>query len=301
MLSPWHCIDHSAMAAAFPLVLRSPGLGYQLLPSLAGKTDTPKPTSMVAVLSLQGLMTRYGVDRRNGNVAGTSTVALRSLIDSIRRDGRYRAAVVRVDSGGGTSDGTVELFDAFAALAATMPVTAAVDGYCCSAALMAVAGVTQIVASRGSVIGGIGTTAVIVDSSALMEKIGIQVIAITTAEAKTIGVPGLKVSEYQKSYLARLVSAGQANFDAALRAGRKLTAAQMAMVTNGEIWQAPRAKQLGLVDGIATIDEVLHGIETPIGMTRVVAQMQEVEPSSPPPREIVRRVPVGGMSIHVNA
>lgn len=288
MFNIWCCADSEAMLAAKGQISRGPGAPYALT------VNERKGDRYVAILFLEGLLTRYGM--QDGEFVGTSTLALRSLVERLTVDPACSGALFMVNSPGGVTDATIELHDAIVELSAIKPTHAHVDGCCCSAAIFAVAGVRKITATRGSFIGSIGVYSVIVDSSQLLEKIGIKVHVIRSHELKGIGVPGAPLTEPQLASMKRHIDHHFTAFKTAVKDGRKLTPTLLETVSTGEVWPAARAQQLHLIDQVCTF-KVAQGeflrtsAPSPHAVLPHIREMMTYQPVPPTTRKIVS-VPV---------
>ncbi len=217
-------------------------------PQPASATHLPNG---VAVVALAGTLSRDG---RHG---GTSTDQIRAELKTLADDPSVKQIVLQVNSPGGASAGTAALHDAVAATAKQKPVVAFVEDLAASAAYFAIAGATKIVASRSALIGAIGTYAVIEDISGMAAKLGVKVHVIKAGEFKGAGVPGTTFTDSQQAEMQRVINDINAQFLAAVREGRKLTADKLKIVSDGRIWIAADAKRYGLIDEIGTFESVL--------------------------------------------
>ena len=135
------------------------------------------------------------------------------------------------------------LSDAVEALVKVKPVVAIVENLCASAAFLAICKATKIVASRGSLIGGIGTYCVVEDASGMADAMGIKVHVVKAGEFKGMGTPGTAFTESQQRELQRVVNSLNDQFLAAVATGRKLTSDRLKIVSDGRVWIAADAKR----------------------------------------------------------
>ncbi|MFO0933093.1 MAG: S49 family peptidase [Planctomycetota bacterium] len=205
----------------------------------------------VAVVVLDGLMTK------NGGWFGASTAAVRAQIrDAAARDD-VRAIVLKISSPGGYVDGTADLAADVAAAAKRKPVECFVEDICASAAYWVGSQASKVWANPTALVGSIGAFQVVWDESEAFRQMGVRVHVLSTGPLKGAGEPGTVVTDEQLAAEQTLVTDLCAHFFAAVRAGRKLTPRQLDAVTSGEVWIASKAKGLGLIDGIKTLDDVV--------------------------------------------
>lgn len=225
-------------------------------PSFTRTNGPAKPTADhrsdgTLILQLTGQLSR------DGRYGGTSTEQLRQQLQTAATDTTVSRVVIRVDSPGGESAGAVALSDAVQAVAKLKPVNAIVENVAASAAYLAICKATSIVSHRGAMVGGIGTYAVIEDSSQLANAIGVKVHVIKAGEFKGMGVPGTTFTEEQQREVQRVVNSINDLFVSAVASGRKLTGDKIQIVTTGQVWIASDALRYSLIDSIGDIQSVL--------------------------------------------
>lgn len=203
------------------------------------------------VLSLEGTLSRDG---RRG---GTSTLAIAGQLRQAATDPSVARVVIRVDSPGGESAGAISLSDQVATTASIKPVIAYIENLCASAAYLAVCKSTSIIASRGALVGGIGTYAVVEDTSGLADRLGVKVHVIRAGEFKGMGTPGSAISESQQREIQRVVNSINDQFLAAVATGRKMTGDRLQIVSTGQVWIASDSQRYGLIDSMGTFDAAL--------------------------------------------
>lgn len=212
----------------------------------------------VAVVVLDGVMSK------GGGWFGASTSAVRAQVrDAAARDD-VRAIVLKISSPGGYVDGTADLAADVATAATRKPVEAYVEDVCASAAYWVASQARKVWANPTALVGSVGAFQVVWDESEAFRQMGVKVHVLSTGPLKGAGEPGTEVTDEQLAAERTLVTDLCAHFFGAVRTGRKLTPRQLDAVTTGEVWIASKAKGLGLVDGIRTLDDVVADLaETP--------------------------------------
>jgi signal peptide peptidase SppA len=192
---------------------------------------------------------------------GTSTVAVRRQIENAANDADVNAIILHIDSPGGTVSGTQDLAQEVAKANKIKPVFAYIEDMGASAAYWAASQAGKVyAANKTTLIGSIGAFFGIYDISKWAEANGIKPILFTTGQFKTI-FPGQEVSKEQIDYLQSRVNQMQEQFNGAVTAGRKMTAAELKAVTDGKVYIAEEAVQFRLADGIKTFNEVVAEAE----------------------------------------
>lgn len=207
----------------------------------------------IGIVSVEGVMTKRG---DSFSVAG-STILARQALRKAARDEKIDAILYRTDSPGGTSAGTGDLARDLAMIATHKPVYAFIEDLGASAAYFVSSQATRVYANEEvALVGAIGTWIGLYDYSKKAKKEGIKAIVVKNGEMKGLGFPGTEITEAQREELQRIVTATQQTFTEAVARGRSMNIADVP--TDGRIFTASEALSLGLIDGIASIDEVLQ-------------------------------------------
>jgi signal peptide peptidase SppA len=215
----------------------------------------------VAVLSLQGLiMPRANMMGDMSGPRGTSIDQFKAQFRQAMNDPSVKAIVIDVDSPGGSVQGVDELASEILAARGKKEVTAVVSGICASAALYIVSGASKIVASPSSQVGSVGVYGALRDETAKNEKEGVKHTVVTYGANKALGDPRTPTSPTAIADLQESVDAYGGMFDGAMARGRKTTQANVRETYGqGKMFMPKKAKQIGMIDDIGTMDDVLAG------------------------------------------
>ncbi len=129
-------------------------------------------------------------------------------------------------------------------------------GYMTSAAYRLACHCDAIYATESANVGNIGTRMSVFDRSQEYKQAGVEVVMADTGPVKSLGFPGLPVSDEQRAFLQSWVNRVHEGFTQSLQV-RGLSADQIAAVSGGQWWLASDAVGLGLVDEVKTLDEVV--------------------------------------------
>lgn len=218
--------------------------------------DEEKPFDFldgIAVIPIAGVMMK----RESSYGDNCSTLRARRMLRAARNDEDVRGVLLQVDSPGGSVSGTGELADEISALAATKTTWAHIEGQCCSAAMWAASQCGRVIATRTSLVGSLGTMMVAYDASRMAEEEGVEVLVFSTGPHKGAGVFGSKVTEEQRAEFQRVVDDLNTDFKRAVSSGRRLADARVADLFTGQVWKAPDALGLGLIDGVMSVDQAV--------------------------------------------
>lgn len=235
-----------ARHAAAPQQSRSPYVNYA-----QGKGD-----QNIAIISAVGTLMKQA-----SSYGGTSTIQLRRDIRQAANDSGVQAILLAIDSPGGTVAGTADLAADVRAAAKKKPVWAHIDDLGASAAYWLASQADAIYAnSPTALVGSIGTVMTVYDYSAAAEKEGVKTLVFATGPLKGAGAPGTVVTDEQRAYFQGIVDDAQTHFDAAVKSGRGFSAAQLAAVRTGGVFGATQAKELGLIDGIRSLESTVNAL-----------------------------------------
>lgn len=200
----------------------------------------------VAVIPVIGTMMKG-----RSSFGGASTIEVRRDIRSAARNPDVSGILLSIDSPGGTVAGTDELGAEVKLARRSKPVYAQINDTGTSAAYWVASQASKVYAnSATALIGSIGTMlAVQKDTSG-------RVSVFTSGPLKGPGAGG-DLTDDQKGYLQALVNGWQSHFDAAVKSGRRLTAAQLERVNTGAAFLAQSGQELKLIDGIQSQEQTL--------------------------------------------
>jgi signal peptide peptidase SppA len=236
---------------------------------------TASTPGSVSVLPLYGLiMPRAGMMGDISGPRGTSLDQFKQQFRQAMNDPSVKAIVIDVDSPGGSVQGVDELASEIHAARGKKEVTAVVSGICASAAYYLASGAAKIVASPSSQVGSIGVYGALRDDTVKNEKDGVKHTVVIYGANKALGDPRTPTTQAAVDDLQESVDSYGGMFDAAVARGRKVTQAHVREnYGQGKMFLAKKAKQLGMVDDIGTLDDVLAGYG--VGDTSARSQMAE--------------------------
>ncbi|VTU01007.1 peptidase s49 : Periplasmic serine proteases (ClpP class) OS=Chthonomonas calidirosea (strain DSM 23976 / ICMP 18418 / T49) GN=CCALI_01405 PE=4 SV=1: Peptidase_S49 [Gemmataceae bacterium] len=222
--------------------------GYATLPARGGKS--------IAVLKATGTLMKQA-----SSFGGTSTIQLRRDVRQAAADPNVSAILLAIDSPGGTTAGTADLAADVRAARKAKPVWAHIDDLGASAAYWVASQADMIFANTSTaLVGSIGTLLTVYDMSASAEREGIKTLVFKTGPLKGAGVPGSVITDEQRAHFQKIVDDGQSAFDAAVRSGRGMTAAELAAVRTGGVFGAAEALSLKLIDGVRSLDKTIEAL-----------------------------------------
>lgn len=206
----------------------------------------------IAVVQIQGAMAKAA-----GKYAATSSVQVRKALRVAAADQDVDAIMMVVDSPGGSVAGTQSLGDDVRAVDAVKPIHSHIDDLGASANYWVPSQARRVTANRTALVGSLGTYAVIEDSSKKAEMDGVEVHVLSTGPQKGAFVEGAPVTEKQLEAAQKTVNELNAVFIEAVAGGRRMSLDAAAALFTGDVWMAPEAKALGLLDGVMSLDQAM--------------------------------------------
>jgi protease-4 len=189
--------------------------------------------------------------------SGNSTTVVRQHLQAIAASPDVAGVLLRIDSPGGMIAGTQDLANDVAAVAARKPVFSYIEDLGVAAAYWVASAASKVFSNSTAFVGGIGTYATIADSSKMADEKGVRVHVIRAGEFKGVGVPGTKVTDAQLGHLQSIVDAQNEHFINTVARGRKMAIDRARKLADGRTHVGDGARQLGLIDGVGSLDSVL--------------------------------------------
>jgi len=204
------------------------------------------PGNSIARIKVQGLI-RGNQDR----------------VEALERLGRssVRAVIVHIDSPGGTTAGSEQLYDALRALQAKKPTVVVVDGLAASGAYIAALSCDHIIAQDTSLVGSIGVLFQYPNFTQVLKTIGIQMEEIKSSPLKAAPNGFEPTSPEARAAIAAIVSDSYSWFKDLVKNRRKMSDAQLAAVADGRVFTGRQGVNLKLVDALGNEKTALAWLE----------------------------------------
>lgn len=214
----------------------------------------------VATIPIQGVL----MPRRTFWSAAFGIATMPDLQDTISRAARDKAVnmiLLDVDSPGGASERTPDLADAVFDARKRKPVVAHIQNVGASAAYFVGSQADRVFASKGALVGAIGTYTVVPDFSQAAANQGIKVHVVKAGEFKGAGAFGTEITDAQLAEAQRVINDINENFVKAVARGRKMSMADVRARADGRVHLDKGAVELGLIDGVRSREDVLSDLE----------------------------------------
>jgi capsid assembly protease len=193
---------------------------------------------------------------------GTSMRDIGQALQTALDDDDVHSIVLAIDSPGGTVDGTEELARKIYDARGQKPIVAVGDGMIASAAYWIASAADKIyVAGHTTEVGSIGVVARHVDVSEQDKMYGEKVTEITAGKYKRIASIHKPLSEEGRAYIQSQVDSIYAVFVETVAEYRGRSVEQILEAADGQIFMGQSSVDAGLVDGMATIAEVIQNLK----------------------------------------
>lgn len=215
-----------------------------------------KGTRSVGVVRMSGV-----VSHRSGLFAdlfGTSVESFTYAFRQMARSPHVGAIVIDMDTPGGNVAGIPELADEIYATRAEKPVYAIANANMHSAGLWIGSASTKVFAIPSAEVGSHGVVYTHVNQAKALEDDGIAVEFVHAGPYKVEGNSTSSLTDEARSHIQSQVDAFYDMFTASLAKGRGMsTKAVVDKFGGGRSYIAAEAKERGMVDDVATFDEVV--------------------------------------------
>ena len=232
---------------------------------------------VVAALAILGLGIKFSGLAGTQNQPHIARLAIRGIITgdeetlkTIRAvaDSKAAAAVITIESPGGTTAGSELLFDELRRLAAKKPVVAVVGTMAASGAYIAALGADRIFAKGNSLVGSIGVLVEFPNFSGLLDKIGVKFESVKSSPLKAAPNGMEPTSEAARAALASLVADSFDWFKGLVKDRRHMSDDELAQVADGRVFTGRQGVPLKLIDAIGGEREAIAWLESEKGIAK---------------------------------
>jgi protease-4 len=227
----------------------------------------------IALIVLAVLVAAAAVGNRSG--FGTGPYIARISVSGLIRDDEERvrqldrlasasnaqAVIVHVDSPGGTTAGSEQLFDALGRVRDKKPVAIVVDSLAASGAYITALSGDYIVAKQTSLVGSIGVLFEFPNFTDLLDKVGVKVEAIKSSPLKAAPSGFEPTSPEARAAIEAIIKDSYAWFKNLVQERRRLTDDQLAAVDDGRVFTGHQGLDLKLIDKIGDERSAIEWLE----------------------------------------
>lgn len=224
----------------------------------------------IALIDVSGVLT----NSRRRQLLGEGEHAVSLLLEQLekaRRDSLVKGVILRINSPGGTVVASELMHNEIMhfkksgkPIVAVMMDVAASGGYYIACAC------DEIVAQPSSVTGSIGVIMQMINVSDTMNMLGIKSDAITSGKLKDAGSPLRVMRPDERELFQAIVNDMYERFVSVVVAGRpRLDEPAVRRLADGRIYTATQALEVGLIDRIASLRDIVESLKKRIGAKRM--------------------------------
>jgi len=158
------------------------------------------------------------------------------------------AVIVHINSPGGTTAGSEQLFDALVRLKAKKPLVVVVEGLAASGGYITAIAADHIIAQQSSLVGSIGVLFQFPNFAELLKTVGVKVEEVKSSPLKAAPNGFEPTSPEAREALAALVKDSYAWFRGLVKERRGMDDALLEKVSDGRVFTGRQAVELKLID-----------------------------------------------------
>jgi protease-4 len=194
----------------------------------------------------------------------------RDRVEALERLTKSQAAavVVHINSPGGTTAGSEQLFDSLVRLKAKKPLVVVVEGLAASGGYITAIAADHIVAQQTSLVGSIGVLFQIPNVSDLLKTVGVKVEEVKSSPLKAAPNGFEPTSPEARDALDQLVKDSYAWFKGLVKDRRGMDDALLAKVADGRVFTGRQAVELKLIDQLGDEKTAIAWLETEKGVKK---------------------------------
>lgn len=222
--------------------------------NLGGAADIRKQGRHTALVEINGTIEEGG--------SGAADAVVPALDNAFSADSSV-GVILRINSPGGSPVQAGMINDEIVRMRKMYPgkhLYVVVDEVCASGGYYIAAAADKIYVNKASIVGSIGVLMDGFGVTGLMEKLGVERRLLTAGSNKGFMDPFSPQSEKDRIYAQSMLDEIHAQFIDAVRAGRGARLKESPEIFSGLFWSGTKAIELGLVDGLGTVDTVARDI-----------------------------------------
>lgn len=198
----------------------------------------------------------------------TGNQRLAELMERVGNSSLVSGVVISINSPGGTTTGSEELYRNIRRLSEKKPVVSFVDGTAASGGYITAIASDYIVARETSLVGSIGVLFQYPDLSGLMDTVGVKVQEVKSSPLKAEPSPFKPTSPEARAALEQVVGDTFDWFKALVRERRRLNEGELAAASTGQVFSGRQGVPMKLVDKLGGERDAIAWLEKEKGVAK---------------------------------
>ncbi len=228
----------------------------------------------IAVIGMLASPGGRGTFTSSGSIARINIEGLirsdQERVEALERLAKSQAAavVVHINSPGGTTAGSEQLYDSLVRLKAKKPLVVVVEGLAASGGYITAIAADHIVAQQSSLVGSIGVLFQFPNFTDLLKTVGVKVEEVKSSPLKAAPNGFEPTSPEARDALDALVKDSYAWFKGLVKDRRGMDDALLAKVADGRVFTGRQAIELKLIDQLGDEKTAIAWLETEKGVKK---------------------------------
>jgi protease-4 len=242
---------------------------YRKVYPAEGSSISKSPRDEIALIYLTGVIT----ETDSGgffDLSEAPLTAVKNRLRVIRGDRKIKGVLLLIDSPGGSVSASDELYREVVSFREEtgLPVVTLMKQVAASGGYYVAAATDYILAQPAALTGSIGVIMFNFNVKGLMERFGVEYIAVKSGRFKDMMSPFKQVEEADVAWMQDIVNQMFQQFIAVVERGRtNMSSEQIREIQDGKVYIAEDALELGLIDAIGYDDDAVRTLADLAGVS----------------------------------
>lgn len=174
-----------------------------------------------------------------------------------RKSPKVKAIILRIDSPGGAVGPSQEIYAEVKKVQREKKVLVSMGSVAASGGYYIACSADKILANPGTLTGSIGVIVESMNVEDLLKKLGLHSMVVKSGKHKDLGSPLRKMSAEERKIIQGVLDSVHEQFIRAVAEGRKMPVKKVRPLADGRIFSGEQAKELGLVDGLGSLEDTI--------------------------------------------
>ncbi len=247
---------------------------------ILGKTISKKllkdKKNSIGVIFLNGEIVQAGVNSgdMNNSIEPQNTM---DLLNSAFDDEKIKGIVLRINSPGGSALSSEIIYNMIKSGKGKKPVYISIGSVAASGGYYIASAGDKIYANENSITGSIGVVSILPNIGKLAKGIGIDIQVLEEGKNSNLYSFIQPMNKDRFSILLKSNERVYEEFKNRVSLGRKMNLEEVEKIAKGRVWTGTQGVKNGLVDGIATLDQVIIKLADDLKIKKDDYNVQKIE------------------------